>query len=183
MPITDRVRFAGRSFDLVRIVGDSLFEPATHGIEVVTGLSPCPRGWYGVYALDGALILDRLHVRLTDDARPPRLDGVCPTRRQRRTQRLVGNQWQPGVWPTWDHAYRNLRRALAFTGSLWLGTDRVRGFNARDEPLLAYRTVWDVMLDQGVLAAAIDRSGEVAGARAQRWATPHLPIARFDRQH
>jgi len=181
MAITDRVRFAGRSFDLVRVVGPPLFVPDLHGIEVVSGLAPCPRGFYGVYRLEPRLTLERLHARLTDDAHPARLAGVTPLRRRRRSSQLVGGRWTLGDRPTWDHVYRGLEMPRRFTGSLWLGADRVPGPAGAREPLLAYRTVWDVLLEDGCITAAIDRSCEIVGARARHRSA--AACEGFDRLH
>ncbi len=183
MAMTDRVRFAGRSFDLVRVVGPPLFAPSIHGIVVVAGLSPCPRGFYGIYDLEPRLTLQRLHVRLTDDALPAALAGVRPTRRERRTRQLVEGRWTPGVWPAWDHVYRGLELPRRFTGSLWLGADRIPRTGWPDEPLLAYRTVWDIYVEDGGLIAAIERSSEVAGARARRRRSEATRAVTFDQLH
>lgn len=182
MPITDRVCFAGRSLDLVRIDGPPLFDPRDAGIQVSTGFSLCPRGWYAVWTLDGGLRLDTLHVKPTDDAVLPRLSGVRPIRGTRRTHRLVGNRWMAGEWPSWDHVYTGLGVETRFTGSLWLAGDRV-GSPSADEPLLGYRTVWDILVNDGRMTAAIDRSPEVAGARARRRARPEGQALAFNRLH
>jgi len=183
MSINDRVRFAGRSFDLVRVVGPTLFEPRLLDIQVVPGLSACPRGHYAVYDLEPRLMLQRLHVRLTDDSAVTPIAGVSPTRRQRRTQRLVANRWVFGEWPAWDHVYRDLAWPLRFTGSLWLAADRIAGPLVGAEPLMSYCTVWDVLVEDGVLKAAIDQSPEVAGARARHRAAPEHPDPVLDQLH
>ncbi|MEM6931921.1 MAG: hypothetical protein AAF602_33625, partial [Myxococcota bacterium] len=159
-----------------------LFEPSLHGIEFAPGLSLCPRGWFGVYDLQPRLVLRRLHVRLTDDAGLVPLAGICPQRRRRRTHQLVGRQWQLGEWPSWDHVYRDLEVPCRFTGSLWLGADPVDARGAT-EPLLTYRSVWDVLFEDGQLTAAIDRSSEVAGARAVRLRAEPGPPVVFDQLH
>lgn len=180
MAITDRVRFAGRSFDLVRVVGPPLLDPSQHGLVVASGLPPCPRGFFGLYDLEPRLTLHQLHVRLTDDALATPLAGVHPVRGVRHTRRLVGGRWVLGDWPTWDHVYRDLAMPRPFTGSLWLGADRVPGADPLADPLLRYRYVWDVWIEDGRLAAALDRSPEVAGAR-MRYRADAAPA--FDRLH
>jgi len=183
MAIYDRVRFAQRSFDLVRVVGPALFDPCVHGIEVVPGLSVCPRGHSATWDLEPRLTLRELRVRITDDAVLRPIGGRRPARGWRHTQRLVAGRWVFGAWPTWDHVYHGLELVSGFTGSLWLGADRIVGAHVPGEPLLAYRTVWDILVEEGQLTAAIDRSSEVAGARARRRTMPEPEPAVFDRLH
>ena len=183
MATTDRVRFGERSFDLVRVVGPALFDPRVHGIDVVTGSSVCPRGFYGIYDLRPRLTLRRLHARLTDDAFPARLATAVPHRRLRRTHRLIGDRWVVREQASWDHVYRDVDLPRRFTGSLWLGADRVPVPEWADDPLLGYRTVWDVMVEDGHIAAAIDCSSEVAGVRARLRNAPRRPTNAFDQRH
>lgn len=163
MPLTDRIRLADRSFALVRVDGPPLFDPLDYEIVVASGSEWCPRGWYGEWTLDKQLTLRALHVRVPEGTPLPLVEGVAPVRAHRRTRQLVGHRWVEGRWPSWDHVYRGLTIERAFTGSLWLGADPVPDVVA--DPLLRYRDVWDVFVEDGRVRAALDRSTEAAGAR------------------
>ena len=158
--MADRVELEGRSFSLAGVSGGPLFEPATVGLRPTMMNTACWRGYVSTYrVVDGRLRLSELLVGAgsTVDGRVvgPRtaLLGQVPTRRKSLGAFL----------------YAGLAHDVPFSGGLLLGDGfvpslyRHMGFH----PAWKYETVIELLVTDGRVHAAHDRSVDVARVRAE----------------
>jgi hypothetical protein len=155
--VHDLVTHGDTTYSLVGVDGEGLFDPADHGVEVVSASTACWRGFACTYAVvGGGLRLVALEAQvpeeLLEDAarRLPDVFGVAPT-----PSRVCG--------PLYDR----LDRAVVFTGGLLLGDGFLRdlyrhmGFH----PAWKYERVVELLFTDGGLTGAHDRSAEMAAFR------------------
>jgi len=146
-------------FAVAGISGSGLFEPASVGIKPVATSTACWRGYVAHYSiLDGELFLTSLDIGLSPQdgiraraGKGPELFGVLPT------AALYSG-----------FTYKGFKAPVAFTGGLLLADDFIpelyvhMGFH----PAWKYKNVREVIFDKGRLAEDIDRSSDMAAARA-----------------
>jgi hypothetical protein len=156
---TDTVLYGDESYSLVGAEGDTLFEPAEHGLHPVAVSTGNWAGFSCMYRVEDAhLYLDRVIVGFGAGDREaaargeePRLFGVAPELDER----------------TYEANYRDLRQPMAFSGTLTLGADFVwdmyvhMGFH----PPWKYRRVYDLTFEAGWLVGEADRSADMARLR------------------
>lgn len=155
----DAITYRERTYSLIVVEGQPLFEPVAHGLRPVmisTG------NWAGFLCLfgvaDAQLYLERVTLGMGAEDREavargegPRLFGVAPVLDER----------------SYEVSYPDLHQPLAFTGTLTLGADFVwdqyvhMGFH----PPWKYQVVIDLAFEAGKLARETDRSAEMAQLR------------------
>lgn len=159
--ISDGFHYQGYDFTLAGISEGDLFDPALLKLEPVGFCSACWRGYYAVFGLaDGQLVLDELHVRLTNPVREPQprvgpaINGVQPTGPRNPKE-------------VFDNHYVGLAYPLEYSGGLLLADGFIQelyvhmGFH----PAWKYEMVVELVFEQGVLKEELDRSEKMAEIR------------------
>ena len=159
--IPDRVFYENEIFDLCGVKGGGLFDPYAHGLDPMSVNTACHRGYACTYKVENStLYLDRVEMgfdreRLNGDepGPPPGLFGIAP--------RFDGNL---------GCSYSNLDRLMPYSGGLMLGHGFIvelyvhMGF----QPAHKFRKVLELILMDGRVVNAIDRSREMAEVRDRR---------------
>ena len=159
--IPDSVRYEGVEYEIVGIAGDGLFHPFDHGLAPVPLHTACWRGFICTYEVaDCALLLRHLVVGVdrTQDRRPigevtPPIDGVVADFDDR------------------EHVvhYKGMHLPVPFTGGLLLGEGFISdlyvhmGFH----PAWKYERVVELVVEDGAVVSASDRSAAMAKLRAE----------------
>jgi hypothetical protein len=160
--ILDEFEYKNKCYSLVSADGDSLFSPEQFGIEPVSWHTACYRGYFCTYKLQhNKLCLKTFDISLTEPSSgetkivkkvfAPKIEGCMPIKLSKDTYRYV-----------------NINLPINFTGFLLLGGDwmgmprRVLEYLHRD---LAYRDVYKLIFQSGVLVESNNISTEVAEKR------------------
>ncbi len=165
--ISDSVVHLGRTFTLAGINGTGLFEAREHGITPDTGNSDCRRGFYCTYeVVDGSLRLLDAYIHLN----PPQ-------------KTLFG---KPSKYLPKDYisVFRGLHAPVPFTGTLLLadGLRRDLTVNMGFHPAWKYTEVHELLIENGQVLCAEDRSAHMAQARELLSALPLRPTNVRDNQ-
>ena len=163
----DLVVYEGESYELVGVHGDGLFDPEAHGIQTVAPHTGCWRGFFARYEVRAR----RLHLRslLIWSERPlPALFGVDATGASNDDGESQ-YPFDPGPGGRIEGEYAFGEAPVAFTGGLLVGREFVgQGYSTMGaDPPWLYATVHDLTFEDGWLVDAIDRSAEMATARAR----------------
>ncbi len=159
--IPDRVTYKDTIFDLCGVKGVGLFDPYEHGLDPMSVNTACHRGYTCSYLVsDSHLYLDHLEMGFDRDRLnggepdpPPNLFGVAP--------RLDGNL---------GCCYTDIHEPMTYSGGLMLGHEFIvelyvhMGF----QPAHKFRNVTELILVDGRIVNAIDRSREMADVRRRR---------------
>lgn len=159
--ISDGFHYRGCDFALAGISEGELFDPSLLNLEPVGFCSACWRGYHAIFGLaDRQLVLDELHVRLTrplGESQPrvgPAINGVQPT----------GPSTPHEIF---DNHYTGLAYPLRYSGGLLLADGFIdelyvhMGFH----PAWKYKTVVELVFEQGVLTGDFDRSEKMEEIR------------------
>ena len=163
----DLVAYEGDSYELVGVRGVGLFDPAAHGIQTVAPHTGCWRGFIARYEVRA----HRLHLRSLSiwSERPmPPLFGVERTGASTDDGAArPPSDLDPGGRIEGEYAFDEA--PVAFTGGLLLGREFVgQGYRTMgSDPPWLYATVHDLTFEDGWLVDSIDRSAEMASARAR----------------
>ncbi len=159
--ISDLFMYQDREYDLAGISEGEVFVPESVGISPIGYSTCCYRGYQAVFAVhDGRLILKALNASLYTDGpdRPeplvgPSIEGVEP--RQDEEDSLFNN------------IYENVNYPLPYTGGVLIARSFISklyehmGFH----PPWKYRTVWELIFEDGRLVKATDCSKRMKEAR------------------
>jgi hypothetical protein len=158
--ISDTVRYGGHDYDLAGINGEGLFEPSQQGLAPFARSTACWRGYFCEYTIEGGvLLLDALHIALTEKDADPADDRTGP-----RVFDLVPRyDVARGYW-----VYAPVRVPIPFTGGLLLGRTFIRALYVHMgfHPAWKYRQVYEVIFQNGRLRESYDRSREVEEYRS-----------------
>lgn len=174
--ISDTVLYHKKSCAIAGINGSGLFDPVQYGIKPVMISTACWRGYYCTYEVaDTSLFLTQLNIGLSeaDQSKAEQGDGLklfgkIPTRYIEYGQ-LINLKKNKTVthWESSDFKIDGLRELIPFTGGLLLGDDFIRemyvhmGFH----PAYKFRTVYELVFDNGQLVEEHDRSSQMAQFR------------------
>jgi hypothetical protein len=157
----DEVVLGGRRFAITAVDGAGLFDPAGHGLRPGPTSTACYRGFVCRYRVrDGELTLDALQIGSAEPPGP--LCGIGP-----RPDRYQG---------TWR--YHPLAIPVGFTGRLLVGRGYVATGNHLNMgfwPAWMYAEVEELTFADGMLAATVDRSAELAAVREEGGASLASP--------
>ena len=156
----DTVTFEGESYELIGLHGDGLFDPGAFGIQTVAPHTGCWRGFIAGYEVRAR----RLHLRSLSiwSQRPvPPLFGVASSWSD-VDDGVARHLFDPSEY-TFEDA------PISFTGGLLVGREFVgRGHSTMgSDPPWLYAAVHDLTFEDGWLVDSIDRSAEMATARAR----------------
>lgn len=159
--IDDKFHLDGVDYSLAGISEGELFDPSLLGIRPVGTCTACWRGYQAIFGiLEGRLVLKTLHAELILETEPysaivgPPINGVAPTGPERE------HDW-------FNNHYTDINYHLEYTGGLLLADGFIRelyvhmGFH----PAWKYKTVRELVFDNGRLTANGDRSERVAELR------------------
>lgn len=163
----DTVAYEGESYELIGVHGDGLFDPEAHGIQTVAPHTGCWRGFIAGYEVRAR----RLHLRSLSiwSERPlPPVFGVDVSRSDVEDG-VVGHLFDPTSGGRVEGTYAFEDAPVGFTGGLMVGREFVgRGYSTMGvDPPWFYGTVHDLTFEDGWLVDAVDRSAEMASARAR----------------
>jgi hypothetical protein len=157
----DLFRFGGSEYALAGISEGKLFEPSLLDLQPVANCTACWRGYQAIFAISKShLVLDTLRIYLSDagdrrrPARGPAINGVEPSEPKSKF-RFFNNH------------YKRLNYHLEYSGGLLLGAgfiDRLyvhMGFH----PAWKYRTVIELVFENGILRGQADLSEKIAEVR------------------
>ncbi len=161
--ISDRFIYRDQDYSLAGVNGEGLFEPSQYGLRPVAMCSACWRGYPCTYVIrDNQLLLEQLGIshgleggqrgKLTA---PPPLNGRTAEAARGRGVSVFG------------HKYTGLALPIRFSGGLLLARDFIEelyvhmGFH----PAWKFREIHELILKDGQLSQAYDRSSEMAGLR------------------
>lgn len=180
----DTFIYRGEAYDLAGIEGDVLFDPEAYGLHPVGTCSACWRGHIVGYVIaEGELRVDHLAVTLTpvsrdkDEPTPPvsapDLNGVPAIR-------------VPDDSPSFfEYTYQDVGLRVPYTGGLLLSSDFIEdlyvhmGFHSAWK----YRTVHELVFEQGRLVKEEDVSEKLAEIRREALSRPDKPGSDTDRQN
>lgn len=158
----DTIVVGRRRLSIAGVQGEGLFDPHSLGLHPVASCTACWRGYVCHYTVkDAQLVLAELDLSLYDEDGPP-ISGVEPTRPR------------DGLF---DHVYKKLDLAVAFTGGLLAGQGFIRelyvhmGFH----PAWKYRTVLELVFDGGRLTEQHNVSRKMQDIRARMARRPLRP--------
>lgn len=149
----------------------ALFDPKDHGITPVGRCSACWRGYICTYTIeDGEFLLTDLAVWL--DGTPPVLFGVTPRVKPKfaSAEEWVASFKEEDAYDFFfggDARYENMRHRIPYTGKLLLARDFIdelyvhMGFH----PAWKFREVHEIVLRDGHVVSASDRSADMAEVR------------------
>jgi hypothetical protein len=168
--IPDTVVYENRDFSIADVNGSGLFTPDEVGLSVQMMSTACYRGYYCQYTVrDNLLYLTKLTVCLSDrDAsiaergEGPFVFGQKPKREPYEYEDIDGNKGTD--WGDWF--YDNFEHRVPYNGGLLLGGDWIDTYRIlRFSPDLAYRNVYKLTFQSGVLLESNNISTEVAEKR------------------
>ena len=177
--IDDLVHFGGTAYALAGIAreGGQLFDPDEHKLHPDGVCSACWRGYLAQYAVrDDALVLDELVIGLPESERDCRVFDRPFEPLPKR------DEDDHGIESWFTHTLSGVPVPLEFTGGLLLAREFIdelyvhMGFH----PAWKYREVRELVFDAGKLAAAHDRSADMAEAR-KRFAGSDMPTGENER--
>ena len=154
---------------MIGLADPSLFDPGIFGLDPVGTCSACHCGYVATFAVaDGRLVVDALDVNLyePDDGREPArfkpllgppVNGVSPAGTPGRQAGLFNNR------------YRGLAHPLPYTGDLLIGDGLIPEFysHMRSAAAWQFRTVVELVFEDGRLHRETDRSADAAEVRAR----------------
>jgi hypothetical protein len=154
--ITDSLHYAGTEYTLCECDGGPLFTPEAHGLQPVMMHTACWRGFYLSYELTEKLLLRELTIQLDPatiaKGRPyPRFEGVLAKKDKHGGGRTYGG----------------LSLAVPFSGAMLIGHDFVEELYEHGgfPPAWKFVRVFELILSEGKLEHAHDRSAEAAAVR------------------
>jgi hypothetical protein len=157
--VNDSILYRLEKYAIAGINGAGLFQPEDHGITPVAISTGCWRGYYCTYeVVDASLRLKQLHIGLNeqDQAAAERCEGPLLF----------------GAGPSYSESercfvYDGLQELIAFTGGLLLGAEFIWDFYVHMgfHPAWKYRTVHELIFEQGRLIGEADRSKDMAQLR------------------
>lgn len=165
--IPDEVRYLRTAYAITAVEGEQLFDPADHGLTAGPLGAACWRGYHCAYRIQrDVLILDSVEIGRPEDGQAVgTLFGASPAVAGRRSMYRDAR------------VYRRLSAEIAFSGRLLLGADHQRGgyLNMGFLPAWLFGRVVEIVLDNGRVRAAYDRSAELADVRARLGASGLRP--------
>ncbi|MEW6736813.1 MAG: hypothetical protein AB1489_36330 [Acidobacteriota bacterium] len=157
--ISDTIKFDGKDYNIAGVKGNGLFNPHEHGLSVEMISTACWRGYYcsykvnneELYLQDVSVGLDEDNKRLLAKKSGPYLFGKLPKHNKE----------------AWCYDFLDLNWKVPFNGGILAGLGFVRelyvhmGFH----PAWKYRSVVELIFEEGVLLETLDRSTEMASIR------------------
>jgi hypothetical protein len=163
--IPDTVHLDGTSYAITAVDGEGLFTPEDHGLRLRPLSTACWRGFVCFYAVrDGQLLLETLEVGLGPDHPHVTLDGRRPEKASRRR----GHHQTATL-------YRELAIPVAYRGRLLLGAERDLYTHMGFQPAWYFRRVVELVVEDGRVSNATDRSAELAEVRRRLREEPRRP--------
>lgn len=165
--ISDSVVYRGRTFTLAGINGTGLFEPSQHGFRPLSLSTDCRRGFYCTYeVVDASLRLKDAYIVLGQQ--PRGLFGIP-------------SEYDPSESL---HSFRELHAPVPFTGTLLLAGGLLRDLtvNMGFHPAWKFSEVHELLVENGQVLCAEDRSAHMAEARALLSVLPLRPKDPRDNQ-
>jgi hypothetical protein len=187
---------------------DELFDPERFGITTFSNCTACWRGFVATFGLrDNRLLLEALAINVRDPAWEEELKRLTELKEIRRylPPHRRGPKPQPrvirsgpcgpaihGVFPVppddpcrpfaFSDNYHDIGLPLRFTGGLLLGKGFIRSLyeHMGFHPAWKYEKVIELIFSGGVLAAAYDRSAEMAEIREVKAGTNGHGSKRFN---
>jgi hypothetical protein len=171
----DGLRLDEQELLIVAVNGVGLFDPHAYGLKPAHAYQPCWRGYLSQYSVtEGRLLLDDLRLCLMAPANQddgpagqpgPAINGVAP--------RFAGRSL--GLNNTYDW----LHLPVPFTGGLLAAAGLVeeRYIQLGFQPAWHYKTVMELLFENGALTQARDVSLSVAALRVALSQSPLLPNA------
>ena len=162
--ISDVFIYKRKLFSLICMRGGRLLSPQDFGMCSEMLHTACYRGYYAVYKLtETELSLRELVLREKDGNYLP-IEGVSPEKAPHQAH------------------YRNLSVHVPFTGEIRLAKDLIRKFHIHMgfQKATAFKTVYDITLDDGRIIDMKDRSKEMEirrGAFKERYESEDLLLA------
>lgn len=159
--IPDTIIYEGDKYELIGMAGGDLISPEQFGMEPEMISTACYRGYYATYELtDEGLYLRELTLHERNQ-KYVAIDGVIPEEGEH------------------EATYRGLSIHVPFSGKLRLAKDFIRDLyiHMGFQKPTAFRTVYDVTLEEGSIVALVDRSKEMEekrGAFKERYETEDL---------
>ena len=162
----DMVTYEGESYEVIGLDGDGLFDPRAAGIQTVAPHTACRRGFIAGYEVRAR----RLHLQslaLWSDRPLPPVFGVTPSG-SAADDDVVRHPFDPSLGGQVRGEYTFEDAPISFTGALLVGREYVgRGYSTTGgDPPWSYSAVHDLTFEDGWLVDSIDRSAEMASARA-----------------
>ncbi|BAB77352.1 MAG TPA: hypothetical protein DEF48_09805 [Nostoc sp. UBA8866] len=158
--IYDTVLYQKKSFTLASTNGYRLFNPVKYGINFDIISTACWRGYYCTYEVtDTSLFLTKLNIGLSEADHLKRLLKLFgkPTTQYTKS-------WG---WESSDCKIDAIRKLIPFTGGLLLGNDSIceMYYGMGFPPAYEFRTVYELIFDNGKLIEEHDRSPQMAQLR------------------
>ena len=150
--ISDTFIFKGEVYDLIGMQGGNLVTPEQFGMHPDMIHTACYRGFYATYKL----MEDRLYLRQLT---------LC----EKDGNYLPINGIQPEMNEDAAASYRNLNVQVPFTGQIRLATDFIEELYVHmgfQKPT-AFRTVYDITLENGRVVELKDRSSDMQKKRGK----------------
>jgi hypothetical protein len=146
---TDRVLFKGDKYSLIGMTEGKLASPEQFGMEPEMISTTCVRGFYATYELtEKVLYLRKLTLR----------------ERNKNYQSIGGIKPE---FDGYDPTYYGLSEVILFTGKVRLAKDFIKELyiHMGYQKPTAFKTVFDITLNEGVVVAIKDRSEEMEQKR------------------
>ena len=168
----DQFILEGKTYSIVGIKGDELFDPKRLGLTPVGTCTACWRGYVCEYGIrDERLVLETLQMSLytIQDKKyvpepGPEINGVWPTEPE-------------GEYTVFNTLYQDLGLEIAFTGGMLLGEGFIRelyvhmGFH----PAWKYETVFEIVFTGGKVDEIRDVSEQIDELRSRMGRKPLQP--------
>ena len=163
----DTVTFEGETYELIGAWGVGLFDPEKYGIPTVAPHTACGRGFIAAYDVRARQLYLR-SLSIWSERSLPALFGVEATE-SGADDGEARHTVVPMLGGCREGTYGFTDAQVPFTGGLRLGREFVgEGYPTMEsDPPWFYATVHDLTLEDGWLVDAIDRSAEMASARAR----------------
>ena len=152
----DLFKYQYKEFAIAGISAGELFRPDDFGLHPIPASTACWRGYIAVFAIsDSNLVLDTLSVNL-QESQGPTINGILPE------TPTVGLK-------LFNNVYKGLKYPIHYTGGLMLGHDFISelyvhmGFH----PAWKYKTVFELLFENGRLTGEFDRSERAAEMRRE----------------
>lgn len=168
--VSDKVNFEECVYAIAAICGGDLFSPSQIGVKPIATSSASWRGFHCEYLVEGdRLLLSQLVIGL--DAGDVKLGRIRIFEKTPEPCGFTGrknSEHDLGIHPR-NYLIGNLREPIPFSGGLLLGHDFIRelyvhmGFH----PAYKFRKVIELILEDGRMTHAFDRSEEAAMIRAR----------------
>lgn len=165
---SDTLKYEEKDYEIAAISGDGLFDPAQYKMKPISQCSACWRGFVTRYQVaNEELHLIALSISLTDD------DWRTEEKFPKVQAPIIGGykaiDMSVEQWSLFEYYYTNMRLPIPFTGGLLLARDIINDLHVHMgfDPAWKYRTVYELLFEEGRLTKSINVSEKMAEIRLE----------------